>query len=260
VVHRPGGGTRSGRRAETALTLRPTSLGARAARHARPALILGFAVVTAACSVYAPTPSPASNEVVRRYVATFTSPPSGPLDLARIAEEVDASIDAAGLAGETTVAPTRDGIEIRSTAGPNAIDVALEVTLGSGGRVRLLDAGEAGEAAIDGPIDPAWRPLLGGVWVDAATVAIERGADGRRAQVTARLAPDAQAVFGAWTESHIGSMLVVDLDGAVVAAPVIMNAIPGGELAVTTTGEEQAIRLAAALRAAGGLTFRLQGP
>ena len=193
-------------------------------------------------------------------MATFSSPPIAPLDLAAVAAEVDASIDAAGLAGETTVTATATGLEIRSSAGAAAIDAALAVILGQGGTVRLLDPGEAGEATSGDPIDPGWRPILAGQWVDPASVRLGESVDGRRIQVDFQIAPPAAELFEAWTESHIGSMLVIELDGRVVSAPTIQSAIPGGAVSIAATGEEDAARLAAALRSAGGLTFRLQGP
>jgi hypothetical protein len=245
VVHGPRRRARAGRRAETALTR---------------ALLVAFsaAVVAAGCAGPAPTLSP-PGEVVRRFAVVLAVAPSAPLDLELLADEVDASLDATGLAGETTVSRTVNGIEIHSTAGQAQLSAALGTILVAPGPARLLDP-RAGEVAEDGPVDPTWLPLLGGTWVDATSVNVTTDPRGRRTVVHLRFAADAAGIFSAWTAAHVGSAFVIEVAGRIASVPTANEAIPGDELLIVTTSEEEAIRLAAALRAAGGMTFVEQGP
>jgi preprotein translocase subunit SecD len=58
--------------------------------------------------------------------------------------------------------------------------------------------------------------------------------------------------FGEYTASHIGSYFAIVMDGAVVAAPVINEGIPGGDVQISfVTGEAdrtEIARLAALIR------------
>ncbi len=78
-----------------------------------------------------------------------------------------------------------------------------------------------------------YPPLFGGDQVSSATVGTDQ--NGRPA-VDFVLKSDGAQKFSDYTAGHIGSYFAITLDGSVVSAPVIQNAIPNGNVQITGGG------------------------
>ena len=60
------------------------------------------------------------------------------------------------------------------------------------------------------------------------------------------LTPAAAALFEEYTTGHVGDYFAITIDGAVISAPVINDAIPGGNVQISQDGTEGGYDLAAA--------------
>ncbi|HEV8402000.1 MAG TPA: protein translocase subunit SecD [Candidatus Limnocylindrales bacterium] len=78
-----------------------------------------------------------------------------------------------------------------------------------------------------------YPPLFGGDQVSSATVGTDQ--NGRPA-VDFVLKSDGAQKFSDYTAGHVGSYFAITLDGSVVSAPVIQNAIPNGNVQITGGG------------------------
>jgi preprotein translocase subunit SecD len=78
-----------------------------------------------------------------------------------------------------------------------------------------------------------YPPLFGGDQVASATVGTDQ--NGRPA-VDFVLKGDGAQKFSDYTAGHVGSYFAITLDGSVVSAPVIQNAIPNGNVQITGGG------------------------
>jgi preprotein translocase subunit SecD len=78
-----------------------------------------------------------------------------------------------------------------------------------------------------------YPPLFGGDQVASATVGTDQ--NGRPA-VDFVLKGDGSQKFSDYTAGHVGSYFAITLDGSVVSAPVIQNAIPNGNVQITGGG------------------------
>ena len=76
-------------------------------------------------------------------------------------------------------------------------------------------------------------PLFSGDQVASATVGTDQ--NGRPA-VDFVLKSEGASLFSDYTAKNVGSYFAITLDGAVVSAPVIQNAIPGGNVQITGGG------------------------
>ncbi len=88
------------------------------------------------------------------------------------------------------------------------------------------------QQAIEGqPLPTTETPLFGGNELQSANV----GSDERgRRTVNFVLKSNGAQLFGDYTASHINEYFAIILDGRVVSAPVIQNAIPGGNVQITS--------------------------
>ena len=172
-------------------------------------------------------------------------------DLTSLAQDAQLALEAAGIAQPRATA-TNDGLEIHlGSAGAQADDILRGLLLAEGS-MRILDPGAT--IPEDGtPVDPAWPLLMDGSKVDGTTVRLERDAQGLRVVFSVR--PEAANAFATWTNEHLGQAFVIALDDRVLSAPVIQSAIRLEDMAITTPRDEDAVRLAAVLRAAGGVTL-----
>jgi preprotein translocase subunit SecD len=78
-----------------------------------------------------------------------------------------------------------------------------------------------------------YPPLFSGDQVSSATVGTDQ--NGRPA-VDFVLKSEGSSLFGDYTAKNVGSYFAITLDGAVVSAPVIQNAIPNGNVQITGGG------------------------
>jgi preprotein translocase subunit SecD len=88
------------------------------------------------------------------------------------------------------------------------------------------------QQAVEGqPLPTEETPLFGGGELASANI----GSDERgRRTVNFVLESEGARLFGDYTANHINEFFAIVLDGAVVSAPVIQNAIPGGNVQITS--------------------------
>lgn len=122
---------------------------------------------------------------------------------------------------------------------PAPTDATVMSVLGATGDVEFIpvpaaDYGEGGlEAEIGEPL-PRDEPALFG-WDGIASVTIGADAQARRV-LNITLEPAAQDAFATYTETHVGELFAIVIDGRVAALPMINEPIPGGEIAVSGGG------------------------
>jgi len=247
VVHGSGGRAGRGRRAQAGLT--PIGAHVRALAAIGAALLVGLLVI--GCAGPAPSSSSAAAETVRRFRVTSAVRPLTAQDVTALAQDAQLAMDAAGVTGATATA-TNDGLEIHLAGTDAQADDIVRRLLLAEGSMRLLDPGDT--MPEDGTkVDPAWPVLMDGSKVDGTTVHLERDDQGLRVVFSVR--PEAANAFSTWTNEHLGQSFVIALDDRVLSAPMIQSTIRLEDMAITTPSDEDTVRLAAALRAAGGVTL-----
>jgi hypothetical protein len=179
-----------------------------------------------------PLPAPSATAVpdglVLTYGVQWTS--ATPYDAATLDREVAVvreRLDAAGLVGVLVRTDGEDRILVALPAGTDAD--ALRRLIGQRGAAAFVPVGDT-QVEVGDPIDPARFPaLFGSEGVADATV----GTDGNGVRVvTISLTPAATRLFGDYTAANVGSFVAITLDGLVVSAPEIMQAIPGGSVEI----------------------------
>lgn len=111
---------------------------------------------------------------------------------------------------------------------------SVRKVLGQTGKIDFVPLGETQATvgqAIDLTKDP---PLFGGDQIASASVVTDQ--NGQPA-VDFVLKTDGTRLFGDYTASHAGNYFAITLDGLVLSAPVIQNAIPNGDVQITGGGE-----------------------
>jgi preprotein translocase subunit SecD len=156
-----------------------------------------------------------------------------PADMAKIASVLHSRIDAMGIADPTVTSHDM----VVAVELPGVIDSADVETvgrmLGHTGKVDFVPLGDAQVVEGD-PVDLAkYPPLFGGDQIASATVAADQ--NGAPA-VDFVLKPDGTRLFADYTANHIGSSFAITMDGDVLSAPVIQDAIPNGDIEITGGG------------------------
>jgi preprotein translocase subunit SecD len=156
-----------------------------------------------------------------------------PADMANVASVLRSRVDAMGVADPTVV--THDlvtVVELPGITDPTDVETVGHL-LGHTGKVDFVPTGET-EASEGDPIDlTQYPPLFGGDQIASATVAADQ--NGAPA-VDFVLKPDGTRLFADYTANHIGSYFAITVDGDVLSAPVIQNAIPNGDIEITGGG------------------------
>ena len=158
-----------------------------------------------------------------------------PADMAKIASVLRARIDAMGVADPTVA--THDLVVVVEL--PGVIDPAdglhVDLLLGHTGKVDFVPLGETTAAEGD-PIDLTTHPpLFGGDQIASAKVATDQNGG---PAVDFVLKPDGTRLFADYTATHVGSYFAITIDGVVLTAPVIQNAIPNGDIEITGGGPD----------------------
>ena len=105
--------------------------------------------------------------------------------------------------------------------------------IGQTGKVEFVPLGDT-QVTEGEPLDlTKYPPLFGGDQIASASVGADQ--NGRPA-IDLVFKADGARLFGDYTAGHVGSYFAITLDGAVVSAPVIQNAITGGEVEITGAG------------------------
>jgi preprotein translocase subunit SecD len=153
-----------------------------------------------------------------------------PADMAKVASILRSRIDAMGVADPTVT--THDLVLVVELPGvTDAADVeTVGRMLGHTGQVEFVPLGDT-PVGVGDPIDLTKDPpLFGGDQIASATVAADQtGAPA----VDFLLKPDGTRLFADYTANHVGSYFAITMDGDVLSAPVIQNAIPNGDIEIS---------------------------
>ena len=145
-----------------------------------------------------------------------------PADMANVASVLRSRVDAMGVVDPTVA--THDLVTVVELPGVvDAADVeSVGRMLGHTGKVEFVPLGDT-PVGVGEPIDPRKNPpLFGGDQIASATMAADQ--NGAPA-VDFVLKPDGTRLFADYTANHVGSYFAITMDGDVLSAPVIQNAI-----------------------------------
>ncbi len=155
----------------------------------------------------------------------------GPGDMSVIKDIVERRVNTTGVSEPlvTTQGSDRVVVELPGVTDPEAV----RKLVGQTGQLDFVPLGST--QATEGQVLDLkqYPPLFGGDQVSSATVGTDQ--NGRPA-VDFVLKSQGSQLFGDYTTGHVGSYFAITLDGAVVSAPVIQNAIPNGNVQITGGG------------------------
>ena len=156
-----------------------------------------------------------------------------PADMANVASVLRSRVAAMGVADSTVT--THDLVVVVDL--PGVVDAADVETvgriLGHTGKIEFVPLGDT-LVPVGEPVDPTKNPpLFGGDQIASATIAADQ--NGAPA-VDFVLKPDGTRLFADYTANHIGSYFAITMDGDVLSAPVIQNAIPNGDIEISGGG------------------------
>ncbi len=156
----------------------------------------------------------------------------------------------------TTQGTDRVVVELPGVDDPQSI----RNLVGQTGRLDFvpIPAGQPAPAE-NSKINPTWPALFSGEEIESATVGADQS--GRRT-VNFVLKSRGAQLFGDHTAKHIGEYFAITLDGSVISAPVIKDAIPNGQVEISSGGiggfpQKEAENLVTVLKF-GSLPFRIQ--
>ena len=154
-----------------------------------------------------------------------------PGDMSVIKDIVERRVNTTGVSEPlvTTQGSDRVVVELPGVTDPEAV----RKLVGQTGQLDFVPLGST--TATEGQVLDLkqYPPLFGGDQVASATVGTDQ--NGRPA-VDFVLKSDGAQKFSEYTTGHVGSYFAITLDGAVVSAPVIQNAIPSGNVQITGGG------------------------
>jgi preprotein translocase subunit SecD len=154
-----------------------------------------------------------------------------PGDMSVIKDIVERRVNTTGVSEPlvTTQGSDRVVVELPGVTDPEAV----RKLVGQTGQLDFVPLGST-TATTGQALDlKQYPPLFGGDQVSSATVGTDQ--NGRPA-VDFVLKSDGAQKFSDYTTGHVGSYFAITLDGAVVSAPVIQNAIPNGNVQITGGG------------------------
>src|SRR5918995_1207507 len=154
-----------------------------------------------------------------------------PGDMAVIKDIVERRVNTTGVSEPvvTTQGSDRVVVELPGVTDPEAV----RKLVGQTGRLDFVPLGST-QVSEGQTIDlKQFPPLFSGDQVSSATVGTDQ--NGQPA-VDFVLKSEGASLFSDYTSKNVGSYFAITLDGAVVSAPVIQNAIPGGNVQITGGG------------------------
>ena len=154
-----------------------------------------------------------------------------PEDLDVIRGIVERRVNATGVSEPvvTTQGSDRVVVELPGVSDPNAV----RRLVGQTGRLDFVPLGATQKVAGD-TVDPTQFPtLFSGEELSSAAIATDQ--TGKRV-VTFNLRSTGAKLFEDYTRANIGKYFAIVLDGRVISAPVIQNAIPGGNVEISQGG------------------------
>ena len=154
-----------------------------------------------------------------------------PGDMGVIKDIVERRVNTTGVSEPvvTTQGADRVVVELPGVTDPEAV----RKLVGQTGRLDFVPLGST-QATEGQQLDlKQYPPLFSGDQVASATVGTDQNG---RPSVDFVLKSEGAGLFSDYTAANIGSYFAITLDGAVVSAPVIQNAIPGGNVQITGGG------------------------
>jgi preprotein translocase subunit SecD len=159
----------------------------------------------------------------------------------RPTEAVDASqLEAAAVVLAARVAAMDLDVGVRTTEDGVALDVPTALDARSTldmllvpGRLWFVAVPPAVEPpGVGQAVNPDWGVLLDEAAIDRAATAVGSQPVDGGSTIEIALLPEAARAFEEWTASHIGQNIAIALDGKVLIAPMIQDAIPGGRVTI----------------------------
>jgi SecDF, P1 head subdomain len=205
-----------------------------------------------------PTVSPTAAPLLRveYQVLPVDGRQPSPGDLAAIATIVTDRLRASGIAAPdvATAPPNRLVVMVPSDRADQ-----LRALIGTTGQVDFVPLGQV-EVQEGQALDlTRYPPLFSGDAV--ASVSVGEDQSGLQTADLV-LAPDATSLFAAYTADHVGDSFAIVLDGNVISAPVIREAISDGRVTISLAGVggsgPDATNDLAAILESGSLPFPLQ--
>ena len=128
----------------------------------------------------------------------------------------------------TTQGTDRVVVELPGVSDPQAI----EKLVGTTGRLDFVPIPSTATAPAEGS-SISYPPLFSGDQIESATIGADR--NGQRT-VDFVLKPGGQKLFADHTAAHVGEYFAITLDGVVISAPRINEAIPNGQVQISAGG------------------------
>jgi preprotein translocase subunit SecD len=129
----------------------------------------------------------------------------------------------------TTQGSDRIVVELPGVSDPNAI----RRLVGQTGRLDFVPLGQTTKNAGDKIDEKQFPALFSGEQLDSAAIGSDQ--NGRRV-VTFKLKDAGAKLFADYTAQHVGDNFAIVLDGSVISAPNIKEAIPGGNVEISQGG------------------------
>ena len=136
-----------------------------------------------------------------------------------------------GIAGSVVMTPSLDRITLDLPG--VAVDDPVVERLTQVGQLDFVPLGSTQVQQGDTIDLERYPPMFSGDQIKSATVGTDQN---DRPAVGFVLRPAGRSAFAAYTADNVGSYFAIVLDGVVVTAPVIQNAIPGGDVQITGGG------------------------
>jgi protein-export membrane protein SecD len=154
-----------------------------------------------------------------------------PEDLEVIRQIIERRVNATGVSEPviTTQGTDRIVVELPGVSDPNAV----RELVGQTGRLDFVPLGTT-QKNVDDVIDPKEFPaLFSGEQLSSAAV----GQDPTKGRVvTFVLKPEGSTLFADFTTKHVGEYFAIVLDSRVISAPQINEAIPNGQVQISSGG------------------------
>jgi preprotein translocase subunit SecD len=154
-----------------------------------------------------------------------------PEDLEIIRRIIENRVNATGVSEPviTTQGSDRIVVELPGVSDPNAV----RKLVGQTGRLDFVPLGQVTKQKDDVIDEKQFPPLFSGTELDSA--AIGSDSTGKRV-VVFHLKDEGAKLFASYTGAHVGDYFAIVLDGHVISAPRIDEAIPGGNVQISQPG------------------------
>jgi preprotein translocase subunit SecD len=152
-------------------------------------------------------------------------------DLDVIRKIIENRVNATGVSEPvvTTQGSDRIVVELPGVSDPNSV----RQLVGATGRLDFVPLGQVTKQAGDTIDEKQFPPLFSGTELDSAAIGSDQ--TGKRV-VTFKLKDTGAKLFADYTAAHVGDYFAIVLDGKVISAPQINEAIPGGNVQISQPG------------------------